>query len=624
MPNTIKYSTDVVTRALRKGNYYLGVGDEGKGPTNETGFWNGFPVGTFSYVIYQNKESNGPSIYPIQNDAELIERTNQIDTSVVRTTKEECFSYFAGQSDKMIVNKDYDSVSTDGLVLNFDTSFLGSYPFTGSLVYDISSNNNHSTFANGQLWTEKGSEYGGSFSGSIDFDGTNQVINFTASNLGSVATVEMWCKIGSGYSGKMFMGWNYYDIYCVGGRIGFNTGNGDLYGISQATVNSLGIVDEWTHYVFEFRSDVSYTNNKIYINGSLQTLSQQLGSESSGNRNFSSGSGRIASWRSQVEYVMPMRMSIFRVYNRSLSQSEVTTNYNNQKGRYQNFFRNGNFKFLDTSQRLINYTSGSVSTTTVLEGYNYALRMPQVFRSGFLGDGFQEVDTSKTFRFSASNRTLLKGGAGDNILSGGHLGFACYDRNFTFIDLRNCGGIANTQLTRDLVAGDSYAYVSNQNNQWNAANSLFYFRHFCLYPPTHPVYNEGWKYTRIGFGDVNIYYNEITDIGGGELRLRFADSSGNWVTFPNIGYPTPTGTRVMNGVAGGTYNYVFYPAQGAFGTWSTWISSPFTGENRNSSVPFRFATKYVKFMHLINYSVASGTTPLPVMLFGQVTLEQLN
>jgi hypothetical protein len=209
------------------------------------------------------------------------------------------------------------------------------------------------------------------------------------------------------------------------------------------------------------------------------------------------------------------------------------------------------------------------------------------------------------------------------VLSGGHLGFATFDSSGRFIDLRNCGGQANTQLTRQLRAGDAYAYVSSQNNQWYPPNSEWYFRHFCLYPVSHPEYNKPWEYTRIGYGDYNIFYNEVTDIGGGELRLRFADSAGNWVTFPDIGYATPAGTPVMNGVAGGTYNYVFYPATGDFGNWTTHTSPTFTGENRNSGYPFRYATKYILFMHLINYAVPGGTSPLPVMLFGDVRLEEV-
>ncbi|NBP55430.1 LamG domain-containing protein [bacterium] len=624
MPNVFKFNTSTDEKSLRKGNFSIGIGDVSKGPSPQTGFYNGITPPQGGWTIYHRRgDTNNFGIYTAST-LNLVSLTNGLDGKTF-TQVWECLNYFSGTNSRLILNKDIDPIASDGVVFNIDFSSTLSYPTTSSTVYDISSSGNNTQITTGQTWVEKGSEYGGSFSGSLDFDGTDDRIDFTATGLTNTATVEMWCKIGSAYSGKMFMGWLYYDIWCSGGAIGFNTGNGDVYGISQATAGSLGIVDEWTHYIFEFRSDVSYTNNKIYINGVLQTLSQITGSENTTNRNFNSGNGRIGAWRASLDYFIPMRLSVFRVYNRSLAQAEVTSNYNSQKGRYVNFFTNGNFKFLDTSQRLINYTSASVSTSTKLEGYNYSLRMPQVFQSTYLSDGFVSVDTTKTYRFIVHTRTLTKGGPSDNILSGGHQGFACYDSSQRFIDIRNCGGIANTQLTRALVSGDSYAYVSDQNKtQWSATSSSSAFRHFCLYPPTHPEYNKGWEYTRIGSGDFNIYYNEITDLGGGELRFRFSDASGNPATFPNIGYPTPIGTRVMNGVAGGSYNYVFYPAEGAFGTWSRYASSSFTGESRNSATPFRFATKFIKYLHLINYSVSAGTTPLPVMLIGQATLEQLN
>lgn len=615
MPNKIKFSATSEPLSLRKGRWTIGNDDTPKGPTASTDFWNGITPPSTGYTIYLNKASGGPSILTVQTDQRLIAVTNGI-AGANYTTVEQCLTYFSTQSDKLCVNRDYEKVVTNGMVLNLDAGYTASYPKTGSTWFDISTSQSSSTFS--------GVTYSSDNYGVMVFDGSSSdYIDFTAPGLGSVATVEMWCKIGTGYSGKMFMGWAYYDIWTNGGTIGFNTGNGDVYGISQATVNSLGIVNDWAHYVFEFRSDVSYTNNKIYINGVLQTLSQQGGSENVGTRNFNSGNGRIGVWRGGGGYEMPMSCGVFRVYNRSLTQAEVTQNYVAQKGRYQNFYTNGDFQFLTSGGALQNFSAGTVNTTTVYPGNNYSLQMPQQQYTTFLSDSFVEVDTTKTYRMVAVNRTLTKGGPGNDVLSGGHLGFATFDSSGRFIDLRNCGGQANTYLTRTLRAGDAYAYVSSQNNQWYAANSTYYFRHFCLYPPTHPEYNKPWEYTRIGYGDYDIYYNEITDIGGGELRLRFADSVGNWVTFPDIGYPTPVNTPVMNGVAGGTYNYVFYPATGDFGGWTTHTSPTFTGENRNSSYPFRYATKYVLFMHLINYAIPGGTSPLPIMLFGDVRLEEV-
>jgi hypothetical protein len=144
-----------------------------------------------------------------------------------------------------------------------------------------------------------------------------------------------------------------------------------------------------------------------------------------------------------------------------------------------------------------------------------------------------------------------------------------------------------------------------------------------VYPPSHPEFHDKWRYTRIGYGDINIVYNEVTDIGGGELRIRFYDGDSTWTTFPDIGYPTPAGTAVCNGRAGGTFNYVFYPAEGAYGSWNEYTYGPFTGESSNSGGQFRFGTKYVSYMHLINYSVPGGTSPLPVMLIGKAELKQI-
>ena len=619
MPNAIKYKTGNLSGSLQKGNAALGITVQG--PTSTTGWYSGISPVYGKYTVYKVNVSSPPNIFYPGNDDEIIRLAKQLGASgdnIASATA--ALSWMSSQSDLIVNNFEYEQIIINGLVLSLDSGFTTGYPSTGTTLYDLSGNGNNCTLTNGIGFSGDGSDYDGS--GTLTFDGADDYVDFYAPNLGTTTTVEMWCKIGAGYSGTMFMGWGTYDVYCAGGTIGYNTGNSDVYGISQATVNSLGIVNQWAHYIFEFRTDVSYTNNKIYVNGVSQTLSQQLGSE--GGRSFNGGSGRISGWRAHVGYQIPMGLGTFRVYNRALTQAEITQNYNAQKGRYQNFYTNGNFQFLTAGGALQNFTSATVNTTTVLPGNNYSLQMPQQQYSTFLSDNLIEVDTTKTYRMTVKNRTLTKGGPGNNILSGGHTGYITYDSSFRFIDLRNCGGVANTYLTRTLNPGDSYAYVSNQNNQWMPAGSEYYFRHFMIYPPSHPEFNKPWEYTRIGFQDTEIYYNEITDIGGGELRVRFSNYNGSsWTTFPNIGYPTPAGTPVMNGVAGGTYSYVFYPTEAAFGEWSTYISDPFTGENRNSGTPFRYATKYVSFMHLINYAVHGGTSPLPVMLFGDVTLEQV-
>jgi hypothetical protein len=218
---------------------------------------------------------------------------------------------------------------TNGLVLYLDASYRSSYPTTGTTW------NNVSGVSGGTNTLVNGPVYSGTSGGTITFDGVDDYADFNAPNLGTTTTVEMWCKIGSGYSNKMFFGWNLYDVYCESGNIGYNTSNSDVYGISSSVVSSLGLVNNWKHYVFEMRSGVSYTNNKIYINGVPQTLSQQLGSEDVSRTNFNNGNGRIALWRATNSiYNMPMECAVFKVYNRALTQNEINQNFNATKSRF--------------------------------------------------------------------------------------------------------------------------------------------------------------------------------------------------------------------------------------------------------------------------------------------------
>ena len=162
--------------------------------------------------------------------------------------------------------------------------------------------------------------------GVIAFNGTTGYGDFAA-NLGStnVVTVEVWTRV-TNISGMMF-GWLSYDVYMSGGVISFNTSSGDKYGITAARVTQLGLLNNWAHYVFVMRSDVSYTNNKIYINGVSESLSQISGSENTSKRNFNGGVGRLSGWRESTTYPAGMTTAAFRIYNRELTQTEINQNY---------------------------------------------------------------------------------------------------------------------------------------------------------------------------------------------------------------------------------------------------------------------------------------------------------
>lgn len=250
------------------------------------------------------------------------------------------------------------------------------------------------------------------------------------------------------------------------------------------------------------------------------------------------------------------------------------------------------------------FTFGTIYTDMSHRGL-YSLLM-ETNNQQVQGSQFIEVDTSKFYRMTVKARTIARS-TPNNYLGGGYLGFATYDQFYNFVDLRNCGGVGNTTLSRALNPGDSYAYITSSSG-WSTA-AEYYYRHFMINPSTHPYYSSAWGYTRIGFGDTTLCYSPTIVNTGTDFRLTLQDANGNPITMPNIGYSLPIGTPVFNGVAGGTYNYVFGNPSHSDTSWSNYDSGWFTGENRNSSLPFRQGTKYIKFMVLSNYAMSETVAP---------------
>jgi hypothetical protein len=190
MPNAIKYNTSAETLALKKGNFYIGTGAVGKGPTSETGYYNGITPPSGGYTIYLNKESGGPSIYTVSNDAQLISLTNSI-AGQSYTGTQQCFNYFYSQTDKLLVNQDYPSnfpyIVLDGLIMCYDAGITMSYPTTGTTWFDINGlgSQNNGTLTNGLTFEN----------GGIRFDGTDDYVPF---NSVQVKTVQVWAKADVG------------------------------------------------------------------------------------------------------------------------------------------------------------------------------------------------------------------------------------------------------------------------------------------------------------------------------------------------------------------------------------------------------------------------------------------
>jgi hypothetical protein len=216
-------------------------------------------------------------------------------------------------------------IVTDGLSLYTDAVNTRSYVGSGTSVNGLVSGIGL-TLVNGVGFGTTGTKY-------FILDGTNDNIPFNIPNVGTTLSIEMWARINS-FSNGMPFGFDRYDVWANGGRLGFNTAASDIYGLTSTQVTNLGLLSQWKHYVFEMRTDVSYSNNKIYINGQNQSLSQVAGTENASLRNFNSGNGRISSWLFSDVFFIAMDLAQFRVYNRALTSQEIVQNYNATKKRY--------------------------------------------------------------------------------------------------------------------------------------------------------------------------------------------------------------------------------------------------------------------------------------------------
>ena len=145
MPNAIKYNTSAESLALKKGNFWVGTGDVGKGTTESSGYYNGTTPASGGYTIYINKATGGPAIYRASNDSQLITLTNII-AGASYSTRNECLDYFMTQNDKIVTNIDYPPIVTNGLVSAFDSSYTLGYPLNGTSMYDMANGNNFSSY----------------------------------------------------------------------------------------------------------------------------------------------------------------------------------------------------------------------------------------------------------------------------------------------------------------------------------------------------------------------------------------------------------------------------------------------------------------------------------------------
>jgi len=344
MANPIKYNTSAETLALKKGNFWIGTGDVGKGPTSTTGFYNGITPPSGGYTIYLNKVSGGPSIYTCANDTELISLTNQI-AGTSYTTVGESLQYYLTQSDKVVMNYDLPGWCTDGLEILLDTQWVASYPKTGNNWYDPSKgltftvDNNQPTYVNTSpyYWDFENSRNPGDNFKSSTSSGTYNQTQYTRCawfNPESFTNITTFMGIVQnqyGNNGDMALSlatdltYVYVALHQYGNSVNFG-GSTDvqLLGTTPISTN--------TWYFGCVSYDRTTETAKIYLNGQLESTYTGIKWGNAvtdimmigGPDNDSYGGGRM----------FDGKLSWAAHYNKVLTGEQILSTFNNMKSRF--------------------------------------------------------------------------------------------------------------------------------------------------------------------------------------------------------------------------------------------------------------------------------------------------
>jgi hypothetical protein len=358
MPNAIKYNNvSVESLSLKQGNFYIGTGDVAKGPTSNTGFYNGITPPSGGFTIYLNKTSNGPSIYTVTTEAQMVSLTNSIGSQSF-TTSGQCINWFATQTDKMIFDMDYPSIITNGLTYCVDAGFSPSYPTINTSLYNVANTLSPSSILYNGVGYNSGSGGYLTFDGVDDYTdvfdvsyrlglaGKNNSSTFCVvfrPTDGAAANGSTWfyagCADGNCYGTELFrsntysaglrtMGTYYYDNNNAIGPYLFvqMQFTNNAWNVLQVTYNSDG------SYFFSLNGALATATALNNINGTTYNVpaSGTAPSFSSWNTNrpdlILGGAGNYGYDTSNI--------ALSYVYNVGLTLAQHTQNYNALKGRF--------------------------------------------------------------------------------------------------------------------------------------------------------------------------------------------------------------------------------------------------------------------------------------------------
>ena len=243
-------------------------------------------------------------------------------------------TYYSSEFSENIVD-----IVRNGLVLNLDAANLSSYPGSGTTWTDVSGGGNNGTLTNGPT-------YSSANGGSIVFDGSNDYVS-TPNSASLIAvgdgsfTLGVWVKLsGTKTVGQSiirrdnFLNQGAENRRIISLSVAANTnyaGFGVYDGGGNNANGSQNLNDGLWHYLVGVRENSTGTNY-IYVDGVLKAQAVYVSSTFNSTR-VPYYLGTVSA--SYVGELFFGNIANTQIYNRALSATEISQNYNALKNRFE-------------------------------------------------------------------------------------------------------------------------------------------------------------------------------------------------------------------------------------------------------------------------------------------------
>jgi len=278
-----------------------------------------------SFISWKRTGNNQPSISP---------------ASAAGTGSIQAFKWYNRALSQTEIQQNYYQapIVTDGLVLALDAGNIVSYESGSTTTYSLTGS------ISGSL--VNGTGYTSSYNGSWVFDGTDDRLTFGSPNMTSSCTVNQWIQPLSGSATTMrtveYVAVNtatavlysqlvkssniwYHQVLVSGYQSGYAE---EMNVYFQSNVTSF--VQNNTPYNFSFtweRTPGVNSTLKTYLNGVFRE--QQISTT-----NYFANTASLATSTYTVGSSYKGNIGTTSFYNRALTETEITQNYNAQKGRF--------------------------------------------------------------------------------------------------------------------------------------------------------------------------------------------------------------------------------------------------------------------------------------------------